>query len=374
MQRPHRRAAATGDPSGRARGQPTCQGEAAVRRIRLRFALGVEVEFADRERAIRQLEDVAARGTRLPLVVFGPEGCGKTALFRQAMEVFKDHGYTVIYVDPLAETLRERIAVSSDARDVAVSILERVEPTAARLVDAAIEIAARLLELKRRRIAIILDDVFQAIGLDKAETLVKALLNLIEYPPREYESIVVIVGSSEGATRERIGRHGWAETRLLWNMPREGLMELYHRLPGDKPSPNEAWTATGGNPRYLSILYERAWNTSTVAQMIAENTDLYKLIAMLTERQLKTLKASLEDPDTLMETLRNSEDSEDTTKLISMLIEKNLIMRMASRDPWLWIDTPPPEKDPELGIGRFHAWQTPLHREAVRRVLAELGA
>jgi len=42
---------------------------------------------------------------------------------------------------------------------------------------------------------------------------------------------------------------------------------------------------------------------------------------------------------------------------------------MYSRDPWFWVDEPPPEKDPELGIGRYVAWQTPLHREAVRRAL-----
>ncbi|GAB6944937.1 hypothetical protein JCM14467A_17190 [Vulcanisaeta sp. JCM 14467] len=34
-----------------------------------------------------------------------------------------------------------------------------------------------------------------------------------------------------------------------------------------------------------------------------------------------------------------------------------------------WIDEPPPERDPELGIGRYVAWQTPLHREAVRKAL-----
>jgi len=40
------------------------------------------------------------------------------------------------------------------------------------------------------------------------------------------------------------------------------------------------------------------------------------------------------------------------------------------RDEYFWIDVPPPEKDPELGIGRRYAWQSPLHREAVRRVLS----
>jgi hypothetical protein len=42
------------------------------------------------------------------------------------------------------------------------------------------------------------------------------------------------------------------------------------------------------------------------------------------------------------------------------------------REDWLWVDQPPPEKDPELGIGRRVAWQSPLHREAVKRALKEL--
>ncbi len=42
-----------------------------------------------------------------------------------------------------------------------------------------------------------------------------------------------------------------------------------------------------------------------------------------------------------------------------------------SRQERLWIDQPPPERDPELGIGKNVAWQTPIHREAVRRALRE---
>jgi hypothetical protein len=33
---------------------------------------------------------------------------------------------------------------------------------------------------------------------------------------------------------------------------------------------------------------------------------------------------------------------------------------------------PPPERDPELGIGKYLAWQTPIYREAVRRALREV--
>jgi hypothetical protein len=44
---------------------------------------------------------------------------------------------------------------------------------------------------------------------------------------------------------------------------------------------------------------------------------------------------------------------------------------MYDRDPVFWIDEPPPEKDLDLGIGREVAWQTPLHREAVKKAMEQ---
>jgi len=39
-----------------------------VKRIKLSFVAGVEVEFADRESAIKQFEELAEKGTRFPIV------------------------------------------------------------------------------------------------------------------------------------------------------------------------------------------------------------------------------------------------------------------------------------------------------------------
>jgi ABC-type Fe3+/spermidine/putrescine transport system ATPase subunit len=55
-----------------------------VKRIKLELAPGVETEFVDRDRALAQVVEWAERGTRFPVVIFGPEGCGKTAFLRQA--------------------------------------------------------------------------------------------------------------------------------------------------------------------------------------------------------------------------------------------------------------------------------------------------
>jgi len=63
------------------------------RKVRLRFARDVEVTFADRWRALRQIEGFADGGTWKPVVIYGPEGCGKTALFKQAFEILEGYGF-----------------------------------------------------------------------------------------------------------------------------------------------------------------------------------------------------------------------------------------------------------------------------------------
>ncbi|WP_054854466.1 hypothetical protein [Vulcanisaeta distributa] len=75
---------------------------------------------------------------------------------------------------------------------------------------------------------------------------------------------------------------------------------------------------------------------------------------------------ALEDPDALM--------SREGIPLMNRLIELNLALEIPEwRDDNLWIDAPPPERDSELGIGRYVAWQSPLHREAVRRTLGGMA-
>jgi len=49
-----------------------------VKRIKVSFA-GLEVEFIDRERALEQVREFGERGTFPVYVIYGPEGCGKTA-------------------------------------------------------------------------------------------------------------------------------------------------------------------------------------------------------------------------------------------------------------------------------------------------------
>ncbi len=337
-----------------------------MKRVRLRFARGVEVEFVDRDRAVRQVSGIAERGTRFPLVVYGPEGCGKTALLRQAGAIFEEHGYSVVYVDPLAESVGDALHYTGPLRDIVREVLGLFPEPYSRIVDAAIRIIGEAMRrLRRPRVALLLDDLFQAVGPGVAERYVKALLNLIEYPPGDYESIVVMVSSSEGATRKTIGRHSWASPRLLWNMSKDGFAELYDKVPGPKPGYEEAWRLAGGNPRYLGKLYEANWDPAPVIDEIARTRGLEALAKTLGTRERELLQAMLSDPDTLFERLGEPE----AQRLAEKLVELNMIVELWDRNEWLWIDTPPPEKDPGLGIGRHYAWQTPLHREAMRKAL-----
>ncbi|ABW02264.1 ATP-binding protein [Caldivirga maquilingensis] len=335
-----------------------------MKRVRLRFA-GREVEFVDREAAIKWIGELAERGTGLVRVVYGPEGCGKSALFKQAVEVLRDHGYEVSYISPLSRADEDRLILTEGLRKLFVDLGSVFVGDAARLIDTAVKL---LYDAVRRRltgrIALLADDVFQAVGLDKAELLVKGFLNMIEYPPVDYEKIVVIVASSEGVTRGRVGRHRWAFLHIMWNMPREGFEKLYEEIPGPKPPFEDVWKWTGGNPKALETLWELNWDVDRYVDNVIKSRELMKMAAELSSAETEILTQSLDDPDVLLKRYREAKG------LVQRLIENNLIIEIWKRDQD-WVDVPPPERDPELGIGKYFAWQTPMHREVVKRVLEE---
>ena len=341
-----------------------------MRRVKLTFA-DLRIEFSDRERGVEQVRELGERGTYPVYVVYGPEGCGKTAFLRQAKAILEDEfGYHVVYTNPLAEKLEEVLEFTPSMRDIVKEVFSLFPEPYSRIVDVAISVAYRVIKrFSKPRVAVLMDDVFQAVGVNQAEIFVKALLNLIEWPPAEYEKIVVLVASSEGVTRARIGRHNWATFRILWNMGREGFRQLYDLLPEPKLPFKEVWRATGGNPRYLERLFRAGWRVEGVVNEIARDKGLGLFAASLSRREVEILEEVVEDPDKLFKVLREPE----AQSLKRKLIELNMLIEVWERDEYGWIDEPPPEKDPELGIGKFYAWQTPLHREAVRRALQRVG-
>jgi energy-coupling factor transporter ATP-binding protein EcfA2 len=333
-----------------------------VKRIRLRFD-DLQIEFTDRDRALSQVSEWADRGTGNPVVIFGPEGCGKTAFLLQVAAMLKEMGYDVFYLHPLDKIFEAEIE-EVDVKRAFIDLAQRAiaEDALGRVAWAVFDFVREVLKRRKRKMAVIADDVFQAIGLNRAAIYVKGLLNMIEHPFYNYEKMVVLVATSEGLTRYEIGRHRWAYILPMWNMNKEGFEQLYQKIPGPKPPLEEAWKLTGGNPYILRELYRKQWNVNSVAIGIIEAKDLRDFVATLKEEERVWLKEAIEDPDTLY--------TRERMPILHKLVEMNLaVSSMYSRIPYLWIDTPPPEKNLELGIGKYAAWQTPLHKEAIRRVL-----
>jgi len=338
----------------------------SIERIRLRFA-DLIINFVDRERALRQVIEWVQRVLIQPIVVFGPEGCGKSAWLKQVTQILKDIGFDVIYIDPLHRDFIAHTSASDVAKKLSEATAEVTGIVQLKLATLAIDLVKELLcKWRKRRVAVLVDDVFQAIGLDKAETYVKELLNLIEYPPADYEKIIAIVTTSEGVTRERIGRHRWADIMPMWNMSRRGFAELYEELPSPKPPFEDAWRSAGGNPHMLEQLYRVEWDASKVVRWVIESRKLKAFTASLSDVEKKWLFEAVEDPDTLF--------ARERMLFMMKLVELNLVVdTIPEREPDSWVDEPPPEKDLEIGVGKYVAWQTPLHREAVKKVLKECG-
>jgi dephospho-CoA kinase len=332
-----------------------------VRRVKLKFTPDLEVEFTDRDRALKQVYELAEKGTASPVVVYGPEGCGKSAWLKQTAEVLREGGFDVIYADVAH---RDYVA-HTDVREVIERVSEVIADTTGyipiKLADLVVLLANQLLKKwRKKKIALLVDEVFQAIGLDKAEIYTKMLLNIIEYPPESYENIVIIVATSEGLSRWRVGRHRWAWLMPMWNMSKEGFEELYEKIPNPKPPYEEIWRLTGGNPYVLRSLYINKWSTNILTNIIVEEK---RLTPEFISKWRKWLELTVEDPDNLW-------SPEVPEELINELIARNLIVYfLRDRDPELWIDEPPPERDLEVGVGRYVAWQSPIHREAVKKAL-----
>jgi len=338
-----------------------------VRRVTLEPVPGVEMEFVDRDRALAQLVEWAERGTRFPIVIFGPEGCGKTAFLRQAAAMLRELGYDAIYID----AAHLHFIAHTDVADVVRRLVEAAAETSGvaqlKLANLAIDIVKELLDRWGRwKVAVLVDEAFQAVGLDKAGIYVKSLLNLIEYPPRSYERIVAVAATSEGLTRREIGRHRWGRLMMMWNMPREGFRQLYDKIPGSKPPFEDVWRWTGGNPSVLAALYENRWRWDDAVRAFIEQRGVAYIVRSLTPTERAWLEEAVGDPDTLFVRERMG--------LLNKLVEVNMVAEVMGRYEYLWVDEPPPERNPELGVGRNAAWQTPIHREAVRKALREASS
>jgi len=96
----------------------------------------------------------------------------------------------------------------------------------------------------------------------------------------------------------------------------------------------------------------RAWRGKTGLcqrlQSLAPHAPRSSFVRSLGREVRELLWRAVEDPDSLL--------SPEGVPLLERLIDINvLIDSITYRDPPLWIDQPPPERDLELGIGKHAA-------------------
>jgi energy-coupling factor transporter ATP-binding protein EcfA2 len=118
-----------------------------------------------------------------PVVVFGPEGCGKTAWLKQAAEILLRERLRGRLRQPPAERVLTHTVSKEVAETLAEIALRALGARRGRARLGSLQRVRELLKLRKRKVAVWLDDVFQAIGLNQAASYVKGLLNMIEYTP-----------------------------------------------------------------------------------------------------------------------------------------------------------------------------------------------
>ena len=120
------------------------------------------------------------------------------------------------------------------------------------------------------------------------------------------------------------------------------------------------WLATGGNPRSIvAIAHSHGWRIEEWLQEL--RGFLAKLLTVVKVRNLLNhLRRVLENPDTLFE-----EPSEELLKLYELLVENNLVTYVNM--PMLSSRYVTP--NPEIGIGKFYAWQLPAYRTILNNLV-----
>ncbi len=314
--------------------------------------------FVDREAELNVLQRYAERGFYPVLYVYGPEGCGKTRLLKELISRLKGReGYLAVYIDAQSTgSVEEALTGSREVVELLTAALEASSGPVGRLLALLLTRFTRWLDrrvVRGEHVVVAVDDVAVSLGVELAESYAKSLLSLVEQLySYGASSVLVVASTSEGESPRRLARHSYVRLVQLWNLSRDAALQLMDVLGAPEEVWEEVWRLTGGNPRSIVELAVQGWDIGGWLEAVERSVSL--ALGDAVKRYGAPLAEVVEDVDVV----------DDYPELRRLLVEANLVTPVTR--PCLGY-TPP--VDPGLGVGRRWAWQLPVYRHAVRRLL-----
>jgi len=352
----------------------------------------VELPFVGRAAELEAIRRYNARQAYLPHFVFGPEGCGKSRLFREAVRRFKEwypDGVAVL-IDTRKSELAEAVIATApvDVRKLAKQLAKAMFRSLSQITHFGEFFATMATSIPKyvktkdvKRILVVVDEV--TTTFTNVEAYAKSMESTMNVGrPEELKDVIVnfFAPTSEGYSRVLLSRHNYVAQNYIWNLPRRDFEELYYRVreiyPGQAPPFDEVWKLYGGNPRGLEELAVRhSWDVGDHMRFLMEKKQIERVANVLRERGLADLAVKVvEDVDYL-----HLGEERGLGDLRELLIRENLVMDLPRGIPLggeSIVKSPfePPPIDKDLGVGQHYAWQMPAYKELLRRALAEQGA
>ncbi len=321
------------------------------------------IPFIDRDYELKWVLEWFDKGFYPIMVIYGPEGCGKTRLLIESINRVREFNeYMVFYIDALEDKDPSRAFYgSSYVLDTVSSIIGSVSGLGsgfARAIGYWFKKLVTRINVRGRHVVLLVDDVVRAIGLDNIDVYCKKMLDLLEeiyrYDP---ETVSIIVTTSEGLSRERLLKHRWTTQYLLWNLDRDATRALLEKLHAPRDRFEEIIEYTGGNPRSVIELWRLSWNTSFWFKKYLE---VVRSVLETMDRELISyLEYVIEDPDYLSKT---------PSSLYNMLLEYNIVIELPLKELRI---ANKPVKDLDLGIGERYAFQLPIYRYVLKKLVDE---
>ncbi len=190
--------------------------------------------------------------------------------------------------------------------------------------------------------------MYRAIGLNNVARYTKMLYEWINYLHTNFNvsTVLFILTTSEGESKRELYRHTYVHAYMMRNLPKKGLEELAKQL--EAPIDIEAlWKLTGG-PRAIIDLAVHNWNVDNWMKYIER-----KVTSTVRNIDLRELKTLVEDPDS-------------NWRIAIKLEERGLMMELNRA----LVIGEEPKPNPELGVGRECAWQLPIYRQVIEKIVS----